>query len=354
MPGPRNTIGPPHAHRILDRRTALAQIGGAMALGCAAPSLAHPTGKKDHRMTWFALATRAGADGPRPVIQVGDAFHDLHDAAAAHGFAAAAGDVSAIIRDWEVRREGLFALARALEGVSTGMEAPKLAAPFEPRRIFAAASNFIEHAEEMQTKLAAKADSEPYIFLKTIESVVGPGELVVVPPQVSRPDWEVELGVVLGRSGKNVAVGDAHAMIAGYTIVNDVSARDRTRRSDFPFSHDWFRGKSFDSFTPLGPVFVPRDCLGDPHDIRLGLKVNDVVMQDGNTSEMIFNIYEQIAYLSAILELRAGDLIASGTPAGVGMGRGVFLKDGDVMTAWVDGIGSLRNAVSAPHLPKGA
>lgn len=305
-------------------------------------------------MTWFALATRSGADGPRPVMQAGDAFHDLHDAAAAHGFAAVAGDVSAIIRDWDARREPLFALARALEGVSGEMEAPRLAAPFEPRRIFAAASNFIEHAEEMQTKLAAKADSEPYIFLKTIESVVGPDDMVVVPPQVSRPDWEVELGVVLGRAGKNVAVADAHEMIAGYTIVNDVSARDRTRRSDFPFSHDWFRGKSFDSFIPLGPVFVPRDCLGDPHDIRLGLKVNDVVMQDGNTSEMIFNIYEQIAYLSTILELRAGDLIASGTPAGVGMGRGVFLKDGDVMTAWVDGIGSLRNPVSAPHLPKGA
>ena len=354
MPDPRKTIGSPHAERILDRRTALAQIGGAMALGCTAPAFAHSPEKKDHRMTWFALATCAGADGPRPVIQVGDAFHDLHDAAAAHGFVAAAGDVSAIIRDWEARREPLFALARTLEGKSGAIEAPRFAAPFEPRRIFAAASNFIEHAEEMQTKLAAKADSEPYIFLKTIESVIGPGDTVVVPPQVSRPDWEVELGVVLGRAGKNVAVDDAHAMIAGYTIVNDVSARDRTRRSDFPFSHDWFRGKSFDSFTPLGPVFVPRDCLGDPHDIRLGLKVNGEAMQDGNTSEMIFNIYEQIAYLSTILELRAGDLIASGTPAGVGMGRGVFLKDDDVMTAWVDGIGELANPVAAAHLPKGA
>jgi 2-keto-4-pentenoate hydratase/2-oxohepta-3-ene-1,7-dioic acid hydratase in catechol pathway len=169
---------------------------------------------------------------------------------------------------------------------------------------------------------------------------------------VSRPDWEVELGVVLGRSGKAVAIDAAHDLIAGYTIVNDVSARDRTRRSDFPFSHDWFRGKSFDSFTPLGPVFVPRDCLGDPHDIRLGLKVNGEAMQDGNTSEMIFNIHEQIAYLSTILELKAGDLIASGTPAGVGMGRGVFLKDGDVMEAWIEGIGTLRNPVSAPHLPR--
>lgn len=196
-------------------------------------------------------------------------------------------------------------------------------------------------------------ESEPYIFLKTIESVVGPGDTVVVPPQVSRPDWEVELGVVLGKPGKNVVVDAAHDLIAGYTIVNDVSARDRTRRTDFPFSHDWFRGKSFDSFTPLGPVFVPRDCLGDPHDIRLGLRVNGEAMQDGNTSEMIFNIYEQIAYLSTILELRAGDLIASGTPAGVGMGRGVFLKDGDVMDAWVEGVGELRNPVAAPHLPRG-
>lgn len=353
MPRPPHNFDPPSAPRRFDRRTALVQIAGA-ALACAAPALARPPRKKDHRMTWFALATRAGADGPRPVIQVGDAFHDLHDAAGAHGFAAVAGDVSTIIRDWDARRDALSALARVLENVSGGMAAPQLTAPFEPRRIFAAASNFIEHAEEMQTKLAAKADSEPYIFLKTVESIVGPGATVVVPPQVSRPDWEVELGVVLGRPGKNVAVADAHAMIAGYTIVNDVSARDRTRRSDFPFSHDWFRGKSFDSFTPLGPVFVPRDCLGDPHDIRLGLKVNGETMQDGNTSEMIFNIYEQIAYLSTILELRAGDLIASGTPAGVGMGRGVFLKDGDVMTAWVDGIGELANPVAAPHLPKGA
>ena len=303
-------------------------------------------------MTWFALATRAAGDGPRPTIQVGAAFHDLHDAAAAHGFAGVAGDVTAIIRDWEVRKDGLFGLARALEGEVEAIDAPALLAPFEPRRIFGAASNFIEHAEEMQTKLAAKAESEPYIFLKTVESVVGPGDTVVVPPQVSRPDWEVELGVVLGRAGKNIAVDAAHDLIAGYTIVNDVSARDRTRRGDFPFSHDWFRGKSFDSFTPLGPVFVPRDCLDDPHAIRLGLKVNGEAMQDGNTSEMIFDVYEQIAYLSTILELKAGDLIASGTPAGVGMGRGVFLKDGDVMEAWVEGVGELRNPVSAPHLPR--
>jgi 2,4-didehydro-3-deoxy-L-rhamnonate hydrolase len=353
MPGTYKKKDAFYAQRLLDRRVALAQIGSALALGCAAPALGRSTGKKDRRMTWFALATRATADGPRPTIKVGDHFHDLHDAAAALGYAAVAADVTTIIRDWEARREGLFALARGLGSASGAIGVPQLVVPFEPRRIFGAASNFIEHAEEMQTKLAAKAESEPYIFLKTVESVVGPGDTVVVPPQVARPDWEVELGVVIGKAGKNVAVADAHALIAGYTVVNDVSARDRTRRSDFPFSHDWFRGKSFDSFTPLGPVFVPRDCLGDPHDIRLGLKVNGETMQDGNTSEMIFDVHEQIAYLSTILELRAGDLIASGTPAGVGMGRGVFLKDGDVMSAWVEGVGELVNPVSAPHLRGG-
>ncbi len=348
-------LSPPHgSKRLFDRRTALAGAGAGLTLGWAVPGFARNLVKDNRHMTNFALATRASSDGPRPTIKIGDAFFDLHDTATAHGFAAVAGDVTSIVKDWEARREGLFALASAIDGAAgRALPPPKLKAPFEPRRIFAAASNFIEHAEEMQTKLAAKADSEPFIFLKTIESVVGPGDTIVVPPQVSRPDWEVELGVVLGRSGKNVAVEAAHDLIAGYTVVNDVSARDRTRRGDFPFSHDWFRGKSFDSFTPLGPVFVPRDCLGDPHNIRLGLKVNGEVMQDGNTSEMIFNIYEQIAYLSTVLELRPGDLIASGTPAGVGMGRGIFLKNGDEMTAWVDGIGELRNPVSAPHLLQG-
>ena len=197
----------------------------------------------------------------------------------------------------------------------------------------------------METELAKKAESEPYIFLKTVESCIGPNETVIVPEQVSRPDWEVELGVVIGTPGKRIKTEDAFDHIAGYTIVNDVSARDKTRRSDFPFSHDWFRGKSYDTFNPMGPWFVPRECLGDPHDIKLGLSVNGEVMQDGNTSEMIFNIYEQIAYLSAILELKPGDLIASGTPAGVGMGRGVFLQHGDLIEAWVDGIGALNNPV---------
>jgi 2,4-didehydro-3-deoxy-L-rhamnonate hydrolase len=297
---------------------------------------------------WFALATYRSQGAERPAIAIGDAIFDLDKAAAATEVAINCTSVTAIIENWDQVRDPLFRLAGAL---AAGASAPgrldraALGVPFRPRRVFAAASNYVEHADEMQTKLAAKAESQPFIFLKTVESVIGPEETVVVPAQVKRPDWEVELGVVIGRACKRIDAADAFEHIAGYTIVNDVSARDHTRRSDFPFSHDWFRGKSFDTFTPVGPWFVPRDCLGDPHAIRLGLKVNDEAMQDGNTSEMIFNSFEQIAYLSTILELRPGDLIATGTPAGVGMGRGVFLKHGDVMTAWIDGVGELRNPV---------
>lgn len=297
---------------------------------------------------WFALATYRSQGAERPAIATGDAIFDLTKACAATEVAIGCASVTAILENWEQVREPLFRLAGAIgsgELAGARVERAALAAPFRPRRVFGAASNYIEHADEMQTKLAAKAESEPYIFLKTVESVIGPEETVVVPAKVKRPDWEVELGVVIGRAGKRIDPADAFAHIAGYTVVNDVSARDRTRRSDFPFSHDWFRGKSFDTFTPLGPWFVPRDCLGDPHKLKLGLKVNDEVMQDGDTAEMIFNSFEQIAYLSNILELKPGDLIATGTPAGVGMGRGVFLKDGDVMTAWIDGVGELRNPV---------
>lgn len=298
-------------------------------------------------MTWHALATYRRDGAPRAAIVVGEAVHDLDTVAARHAPALVGRGVGDLIADWAAAAPVVAALADALAAAPSPGEEVALAAPFVPRRVFGAASNYIEHAEEMQTKLTAKAESQPYIFLKTVESVIGPDETVVIPPQVERPDWEVELGVVIGRAGRNIAAADAFDHIAGYTIVNDVSARDKTRRTDFPFSHDWFRGKSFDTFTPIGPWFVPRDCLGDPHDIRLGLTVNDTSMQDGNTAEMIFDCFEQIAYLSTILELKPGDLIATGTPAGVGMGRGVFLKHGDVMTAWVAGIGALRNPVRA-------
>jgi 2,4-didehydro-3-deoxy-L-rhamnonate hydrolase len=248
--------------------------------------------------------------------------------------------LAAVVNQW--------VCAGDLQAVQAGRE--KLLAPLNPPRIFGTASNYIEHAAEMNTVLAEKVDSSPYIFIKASTSVIGTEQTVMIPPETEKPDWEVELGVVIGRGGRRIKAENALEHIAGYTIVNDISARDMNRRTDYPFKHDWFRGKSWDTFCPMGPWFVPRSCVADLHQMKLGLSVNGEVMQDGNTSELIWNAFEQIEYLSSILTLQPGDLIMTGTPAGVGMGRGVFLQAGDIIETSIEGIGTIRNPVAAEVL----
>jgi 2,4-didehydro-3-deoxy-L-rhamnonate hydrolase len=314
-------------------------------------------------MTWFALATYRKAKTLRPALVLDGKLYDMATAyRAAHpGSDAPAswvtGGVAAIVADWAAVEGGVTELAEAaarlaasgrLPAVTDGERA--LAPPIVPSRIFAAASNYIEHANEMGTVLAAKVDSNPYMFMKPSTSVIGPNETVRMPPQSSQVDWEVELGVVIGRTARRISTDEALDHVAGYTVVNDVSARDLNVRSDFPFKFDWFQGKCFDTFAPLGPWIVPRSCIADPQKLKMSLTVNDAIMQDADTGAMIFNIREQIAYLSSILTLQPGDVIATGTPTGVGMGRGVFLKAGDVMTAWIEDIGTLANPVAAEQL----
>jgi 2-keto-4-pentenoate hydratase/2-oxohepta-3-ene-1,7-dioic acid hydratase in catechol pathway len=212
-------------------------------------------------------------------------------------------------------------------------------------RIFCAASNFIEHANEMGTVLAAKAESRPYMFLKLQNTVIGPGEAVRKPRETAQLDWEVELGAVIGRRARRVSVAQALDYVAGYTVVNDVSARDLNVRGDYPFKFDWFQGKCHDTFAPLGPCIVPAWQIPDPQAVKLKLTVNGKTMQEDSTANMIWSVREQIAYLSTIVTLEPGDVIATGTPTGVGMGRGIFLKSGDVMEASIEGIGAIRNPV---------
>ena len=310
-------------------------------------------------MSWFALATYRKGQALRSAFVLDGKLYDMAAACRAvqPGSEApgwANGGIAAMITEWDALGASITATAEAaaklaasgrLSAVADGESA--LAAPFVPARIFAAASNYIEHANEMGTVLAAKAESNPYMFMKPSTSVIGPNETVRMPPQSKQVDWEVELGVVIGRTARRISVAEALDHVAGYTIVNDVSARDLNVRSDFPFKFDWFQGKCFDTFAPLGPWIVPKSCIEDPQNLKMRLTVNDTVMQDADTGAMIFNIREQIAYLSSILTLQPGDVIATGTPTGVGMGRGIFLKSGDVMTAWVEEIGTLRNPVAA-------
>ncbi len=163
-------------------------------------------------------------------------------------------------------------------------------------------------------------------------------------------DWEVELAAVIGRPAKNVPIEKALAYVAGYTCANDLSARDRGRRPHIsetsPFKADWVAHKSFDGSCPLGPWIVPASEIKDPQNLALKLWVNDVLKQDSHTSKMIFNLAEQIAHLSSRLTLHPGDLILTGTPAGVGAGRGEFLKAGDVVKIWIEKIGEISNKMA--------
>ena len=317
-------------------------------------------------MAWYAIATYVQNEGgqarPALVLEVLDeVLFDLAEvikASRSSGLAASeVSSVSALIGAWDVQNAQLKNLAELLPSlVAAGAVKPldksayKLAAPFVPGRIFATASNYYDHAAEMGTELAPRAESSPYCFMKAETSVTATETDVVMPGNTEKLDWEVELGVIIGRRCKNVSVAEAYDVIAGYTVFNDISARDLNRRTDYPFKHDWFRGKSFDTFGPMGPWIVPRDCIADPQKLRMQLQVNGEMMQDDTAEGMIFNIAEQIAYLSGILTLQPGDLIATGTPDGVGMGRGVYLKPGDEMIASIERIGSIRNKVVAAAL----
>lgn len=246
--------------------------------------------------------------------------------------------------DWSavaarIREAAAAGKVRAVEG------AVRLCAPFRPGRIFCAASNFVDHADEMGTVLAAKAVSKPYMFLKLEDCVIGPNQPVTMPEATKQLDWEVELAAVIGKRARHVSVADALSHVAAYTVVNDVTARDMNVRSDYPFKFDWFQGKCHDSFAPFGPWLVPASQIPDPQKVSLSLSVNGEVMQQGTAEEMIWKVNEQIAYLSTIVTLKPGDVIATGTPTGVGMGRGIFLKRGDVMTAAIAEIGEITNPV---------
>ena len=306
-------------------------------------------------MNWFAIAAYAADDKgtQRMGLVVDEAVVDAQAAVQATApDRQLPADLAALLAQWETSDDVLKALETAAGAIRDGrISLPRqqgaLGVPYAPARIFATASNFYEHAAEMGTKLAPRSESTPYIFMKAETSVTPTKSAVVMPASTMKLDWEVELAVVIGKGGRNIAVQDAYDHIAGYTVVNDISARDLSRRTDYPFSHDWFRGKSFDTFAPMGPWFVPRSCIADPMDLRMQLTVNGESMQDASTRGMIFNIAEQIAYLSGILTLKPGDLIATGTPTGVGMGRGVYLKPGDVMVASIAQIGAIENHVVA-------
>ncbi len=312
-------------------------------------------------MTWIALATYRRTDRLAPALVIDNQLYDL-EAALGAGLPSVppawlAGGVEAMLQDWATAQTWLrtatpVAASLAASGAIAPVEggASAVAAPYVPNRIFCAASNYASHANEMGTVLAAKSQSKPYMFLKLSNTVIGDGETIQMPPETTKLDWEVELAAVIGKRCRRVAVEDALDAVACYTIVNDISARDLNIRGDYPFKHDWFQGKCHDTFAPIGPWLVPAWQIPDPQAVNMRLDVNGEPMQQDSTANMIWTVREQIAYLSTIVTLEPGDVVATGTPTGVGMGRGVYLNAGDKLVASIEGIGRLSNQVQAERV----
>jgi 2-keto-4-pentenoate hydratase/2-oxohepta-3-ene-1,7-dioic acid hydratase in catechol pathway len=238
-----------------------------------------------------------------------------------------------IVEDGSVFHRDNPAECHALEEVS-------LLAPVRPRKFLAIGLNYADHIAES----GMEAPQYPVFFNKQVTCVVGPDDEVHMPRVSSLLDYEGELAVVIGARCRHVPEDRAHEVIAGYTIANDVSVRDWQIRTP-----TMTMGKSFDTHGPLGPWIVTADELGDPHDLAIKTYVNDELRQDANTGEMIYDCFQQVAHLSQAFTLEPGDVIATGTPAGIGALRQPFpeglLTVGDVVRVEIEGIGELRNTV---------
>ena len=305
----------------------------------------------------YKLATYQSADGPRAGLVVDD---NVLDAAKLTGKAAYA-SVLGILEDWKAAAPALkAAVAKGPKGRAGArpLKGTKLLAPvLWPSAIYCAGANYADHVAEMNKAHGRPPEPDPHTlglqswhFIKASRSLADPGATIKISDYSSKMDWEVELAAVIGRKAKHVPQEKALAYVAGYTVANDLSARDRGRRPHIPdtspFKADWVSHKSFDGSCPLGPWIVPASDIPDPQNLGIKLWVNDVLKQDSNTGEMIFNLAEQIAHLSSRITLYPGDLILTGTPAGVGTGRGEFLKAGDVVKIWIEGIGSISNKMA--------
>jgi 2-keto-4-pentenoate hydratase/2-oxohepta-3-ene-1,7-dioic acid hydratase in catechol pathway len=302
----------------------------------------------------YRLVTYAGDSGPRAGLVIGE---EVFDAAALTGTAGDA-TVLGILEDWAAAQERL-AKAAAAPGKGRPLADTRLLAPIRwPSAIYCAGANYADHAAEMARAQNRPPPPDPHTlglkpwhFIKAGRSTLAaPGETVTITGLSQTMDWEIELAAVIGERAKNVSLDKALDHVAGYTIANDLSARDVGRRAgvpdDSPFKFDWVAHKNFDGSCPLGPWIVPAGDIPDPQNLGLKLWVNDVVKQDSNTGKMIFSIAEQIAHLSSRITLNPGDVVLTGTPSGVGAARKEFLKSGDEVKLWIEHIGTLTNRMA--------
>ena len=308
-------------------------------------------------MASYKLVTYKTADGARAGIVVDD---KVFDAAKLTGKAKYS-SVLAILEDWR-SAQGALKAAAAKAAKSKQKSIPvgraKLMAPVRfPSAIYCAGANYGDHVTEMNKLHGRPPEPDPHTlglkpwhFIKTARSLSDPGATVKISHYSKKMDWEIELAAVIGKPAKDVPLDKALSYVAGYTVACDLSARDKGFREQVsvgsPFRADWVAHKNFEGACPLGPWIVPASDIKDPQNLDLKLWVNGVIKQDSNTREMIFNLAEQIEQLSSAITLLPGDIILTGTPAGVGAGRGEFLKAGDEVKLWIEKIGELTTRMA--------
>jgi 2-keto-4-pentenoate hydratase/2-oxohepta-3-ene-1,7-dioic acid hydratase in catechol pathway len=256
-------------------------------------------------------------------------------------------DVSAFVKDYDesfFTHHGLEKLAEvvAKEKLTAIDNEERIgAAVARPSKILCIGLNYAKHAKET----GAAIPTEPILFMKSTTSLSGPFDAIIIPKNSEKTDWEVELAVVIGKKASYVTEEEAMDYVAGYVLHNDVSER----AFQLERGGTWDKGKGCDSFAPLGPWMVTKDEIANPHQLRLWLSLNGKMMQDGNTDDLIFNIPQLISYCSQFMTLLPGDVISTGTPAGVGLGfsPNIYLKPGDVVELGIDGLGTSKQAVVA-------
>ena len=333
----------------------------------------------------FSLGTFSSTGGERFAAMCIDnrvlPLHALHEVAVGCGATwPAKASVLELLQDWAPNLVALRALREGLPAqhpCELPMSELRVHPPVDlPRQVLCTGANYRKHvvdltldmgvgppglegpalrkwAEDMMDERAAHG--EPYVFPKLPSAITGAFDPVVIPATTLKPDWELELAVIIGRPARNVGRERALDYVAGYAIVNDVSARDLIARTDYKMlGTDWLRSKSAPTFMPFGPVLVPSCFVRNAQDLRITLKLNGETMQDESTADMLFDVARQIEYITSHVQLWPGDLIATGSPAGNGTHYNRFLRDGDVMESSIEGLGSQRNLCVGPLTPRPA
>ncbi|MET9226173.1 fumarylacetoacetate hydrolase family protein [Lentzea sp. NPDC003310] len=307
----------------------------------------------------FALGTFSGDGRPFPGLVVGDRVLDLETALPWRP-----ASVLAILDRWEEAQDQLRGLAADESQEWRSQDGLRVHAPVEPRQVIQSGANYRQHVidlvvanrpkdsaetEEQARERAATLmdrrarDDLPYVFTGLPSAITGPYDDVVLPSWAMQPDWELELVAVIGKPAHRVSAEQALEHVAGYTIANDLTARDLVFRTDMKeIGTDWFRAKNAPGFTPLGPFLVPAQFVSDPMDLRLTLRLNGETMQDESTKDMIFDVARVVSYASHTARLLPGDVVLTGSPAGNGIHHGRLLRDGDVMESTITGLGVQR------------